>query len=150
MKDNIQTIVTTVCVCICLALGYDKAKTFINTEPNNDMHIIQSISPELENVKNQFNKIESNTDKELIYKLFVGSAEYLNACETMLATNQFDPILGRVQSSYGWKRDKYPAFTDAVSEYLISVGYDKPKALKTADDRKEFAQIFQDLVEAIK
>lgn len=109
-------------------------------------------SPEVElaNVEREFKNIQSLEDKKLIYKLFSGAASYLSVCQSLDGTHQFDPILGRVQSSYGWKRDKYPAFTTAVSEYLISVGYDKPKSLESASDRFAFAKIFQDLAEATK
>ena len=102
------------------------------------------------NVSQAFSSIESKEDKLTIYKLFAGSAEYLNNCKSLQATQQFDPILGRVQSSYGWNREKYPAFTDAVSEYLVSVGYNQPKPLTTDQQRKDLANIFKSLAEATK
>jgi len=101
-------------------------------------------------VSDVFSTIQSKEDKLTIYKLFAGSAEYLQNCKSLQATQQFDPILGRVQSSYGWNREKYPEFTDAVSEYLVSVGYDEPKPLITDDQRKNFSNIFQSLAEATK
>jgi len=112
--------------------------------------VIIGESEELQNVQEVFRSIESKEDKLLIYKLFAGAGEYLNNCKNMDNTSKFDPILGRVQSSYGWDREKYPEFTDAVSEYLISVGYDEPKQLNNSKDRKDFAKIFQDLAEATK
>ena len=102
------------------------------------------------NVSDVFSSIESKEDKLTIYKLFAGSAEYLQNCKSLQATQQFDPILGRVQSSYGWDREKYPEFTDAVSEYLVSVGYDEPKPLTTEEQRKNFPNVFQSLAEATK
>lgn len=113
-------------------------------------NVVGDPSSNLNNVTSEFKKIQSEEDKKLIYKLFSGAASYLSVCESLDGTHQFDPILGRVQSSYGWQRDKYPAFTDAVSGYLISVGYDKPKSLESASDRFAFAKIFQDLAEATK
>lgn len=108
------------------------------------------LSPELQKVKIAFDSIQDVNDKLTIHKLFAGSADYLAVCEELETTAQFDPILGKVQSSYGWDREKYPALTDAVSEYLISVKYQEPKSLKTDQDRKAFAKIFQDLSEATK
>lgn len=102
------------------------------------------------NVSQVFSNIQSREDKLTIYKLFAGSAEYLKNCKSLQATQQFDPILGRVQSSYAWDREKYPEFTDAVSEYLVSVGYNVPKPLTTDEQRKDFANIFQSLAEATK
>jgi hypothetical protein len=107
-------------------------------------------SSKLDKVKTEFSKIESRQDKEVIYKIFVGSAEFLKKTNSIVATSQFDPLLVRVQSSYSWDRGKYEGLTDAVSDYLISVGYDKPKELKSAQERAEFAKIFSDLAEVTK
>lgn len=112
--------------------------------------IVSDTSDTLSKIKVEFKKIESKDDKQLIYKLFSGAASYLEACETLDGTYQFDPILSKVQTSYGWGREKYPDFTDAVSEYLISVNYDEPKPLKTKEERMAFALIFKDLSEATK
>lgn len=112
--------------------------------------IVVAETQELEKVTEEFNKIESRDDRVLIYKLFAGAAEYLSNCQTMTETAQFDPLLGKVQTSYGWDRERYSAFTDAVSNYLVSVDYDTPKKLETVDQRKDFAKIFQGLAEATK
>lgn len=104
----------------------------------------------LKNVEDEFKKITSKDDKILIYKLFAGSAKYLKNCKSLNETRQFDPMLGKVQSSYGWDREKYKTFTDAVSAYLISVDYDTPKKLETEQQRKDFAQIFDNLAKVTK
>ena len=108
------------------------------------------MTDELIAVSEVFNEIESDEDRLLIHKLFSGAGEYLANCETMQMTAAFDPILGKVQTSYGWDREKYPELTDAVSDYLVSVDYQEPKELKSSKDRKDFAKIFQDLAEATK
>lgn len=108
------------------------------------------LTPELQEVQEAFNSIESKKDKILVHKLFAGAGEYLANCESMDVTSRFDPILGRVQSSYGWDREKYVDLTDAVSDYLVSVDYQEPKPLDTKQSRLEFAKIFQDLAEATK
>jgi hypothetical protein len=107
-------------------------------------------TPELIKVEQTFSSISSQEDKLTIHKLFSGAAEYLSNCEELDSTGQFDPILGRVQSSYGWNREKYPALTDAVSDYLVSVGYREPKKLSSKSERDQFASIFRDLAEATK
>jgi hypothetical protein len=112
--------------------------------------IVSDSSDLIAQVSDEFNKIESKDDKILIYKLFSGAANFLEVCEDMDGTYQFDPILSKVQTSYGWDREKYPSFTDAVSNYLISVGYDIPKPLKTKEERMEFSKIFKALSEATK
>jgi len=110
----------------------------------------EKLSTALLKVSEEFLKIQSEDDRVLIYKLFSGSAEYLQNSSFVGNTGQFDPILGRVQSSYGWGREKYPAFTDAVSEYLIEAGYDKPRSLDGTEARKWFYLIFENLVTALE
>ena len=112
--------------------------------------VVAGNSPELTMVQQAFNSIESQEDKLTIHKLFAGAAEYLSNCEELDTTGQFDPILGRVQTSYGWNREKYPDLTDAVSDYLVSVDYQKPKKLDSKESRDQFAKIFTDLAEATK
>lgn len=150
MNENTKNIITTVCICFCLMIGYENIKKSSMVKPIQIIASDDVVSDELQKVKSEFEKIESKEDKETIYKLFVGSSQYLCACQSLSATNQFDPILGRVQSSYGWEREKYPEFTDAVSDYLVSVGYEEPKELKTSSEREAFAKIFTDLAEVTK
>lgn len=101
-------------------------------------------------VKAAFAKIESKDDQLVIYKLFAGAGDYLSIAEFSGNTAQFDSLLGKVQTSYNWKRDKYPEFTDAVSAYLVEVGYDEPKVISTESERASFAKIFKDLAESLK
>ena len=104
----------------------------------------------LENVRTEFLKIESEEDRVLIYKLLSGGAEYLKNAKSLKNTRQFDPILARVQSSYGWNRESYPEFTDAISDYLKKAGYEEPRSLESKEDRAWFFGIFEDLAQAIK
>ena len=62
-----------------------------------------------------------------------------------LKTSNVSQVFSNIQS-----REEYPEFTDAVSEYLVSVGYNVPKPLTTDEQRKDFANIFQSLAEATK
>ena len=111
---------------------------------------IAGSTPELEAVEKEFKNIDSKEDKQFIHMLFCGASEYLKRTEAVHQTQQFDPILGRVQSAYGWEREKYEDFTDAVSDYLDAVDYDTPKKLETRSQREDFAKIFSDLAEATK
>ena len=104
----------------------------------------------LDTVRQEYSKIDDESDRVLIYKLFSGASEYLKHSKHLDNTSQFDPILGRVQSSYGWAREKYPEFTTAVSEYLVEAGYDEPRKLETQEDRDWFQSIFESLAGAIK
>ena len=108
------------------------------------------LSDALKKVRLEYLKISDEADRALIYKLFAGSAEYLSHAVSLQTTAQFDPMLGRVQSSYGWEREKYDDFTDAVADYLIEAGYDEPRKLSTEQDRKWFRDIFRSLADAIK
>lgn len=110
----------------------------------------KAVAKALNKVHEEFVNIENEKDKSLIYKLFSGSAEYLHNSVSLENTGQFDPILGRVQSSYGWNRESYPEFTQSVSEYLVEVGYDEPRKLDSKESRDWFQGIFESLAEATK
>ena len=123
----------------------------VEPEPDSPEEIKRkAVAKALDKVRDAFVKIESEADRALIYKLFAGSAEYLSHAVSLQTTAQFDPMLGRVQSSYGWEREKYDDFTDAVSDYLVEAGYDEPRKLSTEEDRKWFRDIFKSLTDAVK
>lgn len=103
----------------------------------------------LKRVKAEYDLMR-DSDKEDIYKQFSGSYLFLKTNKSIKKTSDFDPILGRVQSDYGWNREKYPEFTEAVSDFLLEQGYDEPKVLDNDDDREWFCQIFYSLYMAIK
>ena len=156
MNSNSRLIASTIPWLLALILGGYIASdrildisTPITISGNGNDEGSENLSPALLKVREEFLKIQNEDDRVLIYKLFSGSAEYLQNSSFVGNTGQFDPILGRVQSSYGWEREKYPAFTDAVSEYLIHVGYDQPKDLDGPESRQRFHSIFENLVTAI-
>jgi len=108
------------------------------------------LTSSLKEVRDEFKKIESQEDKDLIYKQFAGSASYIKNAEQLESTNGFEKLLGKVQTSYGWDREKYPKFTDAVSEYLVEQGFDKPRTLTSQADKDWLHEIFNSLAEAVK
>jgi hypothetical protein len=133
---------------IALFVGYSaQFKPEPEIKPVATIAAISEVSP-AEKVKAEFKKIESKEDRILIHKMFSGASDYLKNCKSLSQTGQFDPILGRVQNSYGWKREKYPKFTDEVSNYLKAMGFETPKTLDNEESRKEFQKIFEGLAEA--
>lgn len=152
-----RIIITLLCFAItgCVEVTYTPPESKVNVEATDESleaMVIgdSSLSPQLQKVQLAFNAIQSAEDRLTIHKLFSGAADYLSVCKDLDNTTQFDPILGRVQNSYGWDREKYSTLTDAVSEYLVYVKYDEPKTLKTPEERQQFAKIFKDLSEATK
>jgi len=151
MKETKSKIIFGLLVIIAFFLGSNATVFFKDTATKYTPIVAEeTVSPQLQKCQAEFKKIESEQDRLLIYKLFAGAGEYLSASIFTGSTGQFDPIIGKVQSSYGWKREKYPAFTDAVSEYLVSVGYDEPKQIVTSAEREAFSKIFKDLAKVLK
>ena len=155
MKENSKPNLALHAISFCLVfvVGYtvaivpfDFLPQSISTVSDDDVEL----SDALKKVRTEYLKISDKADRTLIYKLFAGSAEYLSHAVSLKTTAQFDPMLGRVQSSYGWERDKHKEFTDAVSDYLIEAGYEEPRQLSTEEDRKWFRNIFRSLADAIK
>jgi|TARA_B110000263_G_C15163262_1_gene443389 hypothetical protein len=152
MTNNLREVINTVVVAASVGVAtFAYSTTQLNPENVGPVtaNVVASESP-IDVVKLEYNKIESDEDRQLIYKLFGGAAEYLRAAETLSGTQSFGPILGKVQTTYGWEREKYPAFTDAVSDFLVSVDFNTPKELDTARAREDFAKIFDELAEATK
>jgi hypothetical protein len=144
-------------LCLVFGLGYSLAVTPSIFHPALSSQVSADttnetveLSDALKKVRLEYLKISDEADRLLVYKLFAGSAEYLSHAVSLQTTSQFDPMLGRVQSSYGWERDKHTEFTSAVSDYLIEAGYDEPRKLSTDEDRKWFRDIFRSLTAAIK
>lgn len=108
------------------------------------------LTDSLKSVQKEFAKIESREDKDLIYKQFAGAASYIKNAEKLETTAGFEALLGKVQTSYGWDREKYPDFTEAVSNYLVEQGFDKPRTLTSQKDKDWLQEIFHSLAEAIK
>lgn len=102
----------------------------------------------LKSVNEEFKKLDDK-DKDLIVKQFTGAYFFLENNSVMKSSSDFDPILSRVQSDFGWDREKYPEFTTAVSKYLVEQGYDDPRQL-TGSDRVWFANIFKNLSKAVR
>jgi hypothetical protein len=151
MKDIKDKIIVFLLIIISFIFG-NSAVPFFKDLMVKTVYVVgdETKNIQLEKVSQEFAKIESKEDKLLIYKLFAGAGEYLEASKFTGSTAQFDPLLGKVQSSYGWNREKYPAFTTAVSDYLVSVKYDEPKNISGVEDRAIFAKIFKDLAGAVK
>ena len=158
MKENSKPTLALhmIAFCFVFVMGYTVAIVpfdFLSQSisgVSDDQEERVELSVALKNVRAEYLKISDTADRTLIYKLFAGSAEYLSHAVSLKTTAQFDPMLGRVQSSYGWERDKHKEFTDAVSDYLIEAGYDEPRKLSTEEDRKWFRDIFRSLTDAIK
>jgi hypothetical protein len=159
MKESNKTNLVSgiISFCLIIGVGYMVVVETIALRPPLSSQVtadtqdgVLELSAALQKVRSEYLKISDEADRILIYKLFAGSSEYLSHAVSLQTTSQFDPMLGRVQSSYGWKRDKYKKFTDAVSDYLTEAGYDEPRKLSKEEDRKWFRDIFKSLTNAIK
>lgn len=145
-----QSVFNIIVIGFLALIGFNSVKPEISDTPIVASSSEADKTSKIDKVKEEFAKIESKDDKILIYKQFAGASDFLFSAKKLTHTGQFDPILGRVQSSYGWDREKYADFTTAVSEYLVEVGYDDPKNLDSKEDLESFRKIFQELSEATK
>ena len=103
----------------------------------------------LKKVRLEFLKMEK-ADQDSVYKQFSGSALFLKNNKVLKSTDKFDPIFGRVQSDFGWNREKYPDFTTAVSEFLKEQGYEQPRMLDSETNRTWFYNIFYSISMSLK
>lgn len=108
------------------------------------------VKASLLNVKKEYSKIESEQDKLTIYKMFAGAADYLSVARTLGSNAEFSTLFANTLVSYGWEKEKYPAFTDAISTYLKSVNYHIPKKITSKEDIENLSQVFKAIEEALK
>ena len=107
------------------------------------------LTASLKSVNEEFNKLP-NEAQDNIAKQFTGSYLFLKNGEVVKSTDDFGPILARVQSDFGWDVEGYPDFTTAVSNYLIEQGYDEQRMLDNKSDREWFTNIFENLSKAVR
>lgn len=107
------------------------------------------LTESLTKVQEEFKKMDEK-DRDSVYLQITGASLYLKHTTSLRRTSDFLPILGRVQSDYGWDVEKYPDFTEAVSNYLVQQGFEEPKEIKTKEDREWLYNIFNDLSLALK
>lgn len=107
------------------------------------------LTDSLKKIRSEFQKLDKE-DQDTFYKLIAGSTLYIKNAANLNKSSDFQPVLAQVQSSYLWEVEKYPRFTDAISEYLIEEGYDQPRELKNSRDRQWLYNIFNSIYTAIK
>jgi hypothetical protein len=131
----------------CLFLGCQRPS--VNVEkPSNPVNTFV-MTDSLKKVRLEFLKMEK-ADQDSVYKQFSGSALFLKNNKVLKSTDKFDPIFGRVQSDFGWNREKYPDFTTAVSEFLKEQGYEQPRMLDSETNRTWFYNIFYSISMSLK
>lgn len=94
----------------------------------------------------------SKDDCEIMFKQFTGLAEYLtHSGKNITTTPQVFELIKKFQTDYGWSREKYTKYTDAVEKYLTDKNYKLPKKLvdSVSDDKVEIlrSQVILDIKE---
>lgn len=117
-----------------------------DADSNNERVVL---TDSLKRIRSEFQKLDKE-DQDTFYKLIAGSTLYIKNAANLNKSSDFQPVLAQVQSSYLWEVEKYPRFTDAISEYLIEEGYDQPRELKNSRDRQWLYNIFNSIYTAIK
>ena len=72
-------------------------------------------------------------DAEILYKNFIGLANYLPHSKKLNNTVKVFQIIKDFQSEYGYEKGKYVGSTDAVEKYLMDAGYKKAKIIIDID-----------------
>lgn len=95
-------------------------------------------------------------DAELMYIQFSGLVAYLGRTEKITTMKQFNGLFERFQTDYGYTREKYPEYSDAVEKFLIKRGYEKYQTITegrtkgTALSRQQLIADMQVLADAAK
>lgn len=153
LQNSFKTVFGYIVALFVLWVGFlNQNKDYFNF-PVPKFQVSQENDPvktSLVNVKKEYGKIESEQDKLTIYKMFAGAADYLSVARTLGSNAEFSTLFANTLVSYGWEKEKYPAFTDAISAYLKSVNYHIPKKITSKEDIENLSQVFKAIEEALK
>lgn len=67
----------------------------------------------------------------VLYKIFGGAYQYVDATDKPNTTKELFEILDRVQQDYKWNKEKYPKLTDAIEKDLASKKFDESFEIAT-------------------
>ena len=110
-------------LCLLLAItGCD-----LKVSNNNAVKAVPA-SPEATVIADSMTDV-SKEDAVIIYKQFAGLTSYLGSTKKISSTSELVAVIGRFQSDYGYTREKYRKFTDAVEVFLVKQGYKTPKSI---------------------
>jgi|688.fasta_scaffold232717_4 hypothetical protein len=109
-----------------------------------------AVKASLLTVKKEYEKIQNPEDKLIIYKMFAGAGDYLSVAKTLGSNVEFNSLFANTLVTYGWEKEKYPTFTDAISSYLKSVNYHIPKKITSKQDIENLGQVFKSIEEVLK
>lgn len=91
----------------------------------------------------------SKEDAEVMCMQFSGLAAYLLHTKKITKTSDLVKLITSFQEDYGWTREKYKTYTDAVETFLKKQGYETPKSIvdNVTDNTKEvsFTQVINDM-----
>lgn len=74
-------------------------------------------------------KSVSKDDAKLMYMQFGGLVEYMTHTKNVTTTKELVQLIAEFQTDYGYTREKYTEYTDAVEAFLMKQGYKQPKTI---------------------
>lgn len=105
-------------------------------------------TPELTRVYEESKKM-TQSDRSAVLKQYLGISEYIKNSNVDRYA-KIDPISIRVQGDYGYARETYPTYSDAISAYITANGLENDVVFSTREARLKTAKVFSDAAEAIK
>lgn len=127
-----------------LFVGCDKIKLKDNAP------IVEKIeySQESKDIASTMDDI-SKEDKKLIFTQFSGLHEYLSKTNKITKTTELFKVVESFQKDYGYTREKYKDYTDAVEAFLFKKGYKTPKTIvidvQSSDKEMARSKVLEDM-----
>lgn len=152
-NNNTPFIISLVAVSIALfsfvsTNDVDKRKNVVDkiAVPANSEIVITS---SLFDVITEFKKL-SKEDQESYLTQITGASLFLEKYKHLGSSSDFNNILYGVVRDFGWEREKYPSFSDALEKYLKDSGYNIPRDLSNDEDRLWMYNIFNSIKLALE
>jgi hypothetical protein len=105
----------------------------IDVAPKNDARVVgvASVDSSVQTIVDSMKDV-SKEDAETCYKVFSGLALYLEQTKKVQTTLEAFTLVQTLQTDFGYTREKYKPYTDAVEKFLIDKGYKKVKKITDA------------------
>lgn len=141
----IHKLLLSILIITSLCSGCDSIKIKQDTQ---QVVAITSYSEDAKTIADSMKNI-SKDDAELMYMQFSGLAQYMSHTKKIKTTAELNKIFGSFQQDYGYSREKYKAYSDAVEAFFLKNGYQETKNIvdNVADSTKEISrsQVIEDM-----
>jgi len=121
-------------IIIVLLMGCNVKPSEHNNKQPAVVKAVKKVDKDVQSIVDAMNDV-SKSDTELMYMQFGGLALYLQNTDKITTVKELNQIFARFQTDYGYKREKYKDYSDAVQGFFEGRGYKKFETITSGKTR---------------